>query len=456
MMIGKLLLFGRRQLHTIISREIIKPSSPTPSHLQTYNLSRIDQGIPHIYIPLILFYPNKEDCSLTADDKARKMKKSLSQSLTRYYPFAGRLHTPTAPYIDCSNEGVVFVEAKHDCQLDKFQHMSVEDHTTCQLFADDMVWQNSPHSTMLVGVQLNHFACGGIGLAVSMSHKIGDGCTLGSYISHWASVARYGSTDHKQVLPLKPHFIQSPPKIRVPQLKNNPRPLETSLLNPTCINRVSRKFVFPNSKLNDLKNKVLAEAGSTLSINNPTRVEVLSSLIYKTAVAAATPKSGSFKPSFLVIPVDMRKKVVPKLPQTTVGNLVSLMMVTSRHECETSLSTVVSEIKKQKMELEEVQSMQQVSQKFQLFLQSLGHEDIENFANRSFTCSSLCGFPYNKVDFGWGKPTGASLILSSWDRTGFALTDTSNGDGIEAQVTLVEQNMEIFRNDKELLTFCQY
>ncbi|KAM0056710.1 putative vinorine synthase [Helianthus debilis subsp. tardiflorus] len=94
MMIGKLLLFRRRQLHTIISREIIKPSSPTPSHLQTYNLSWIDQGIPHIYIPLILFYPNKEDCSLTADDKARKMKNSLSQSLTQYYPFAGRLHTP--------------------------------------------------------------------------------------------------------------------------------------------------------------------------------------------------------------------------------------------------------------------------------------------------------------------------------------------------------------------------
>ncbi|KAM0056711.1 putative deacetylvindoline O-acetyltransferase [Helianthus debilis subsp. tardiflorus] len=201
-----------------------------------------------------------------------------------------------------------------------------------------------------------------------------------------------------------------------------------------------------------LANKVLAEAGSTLSINNPTRVEVLSSLIYKTAVSAATPESGSFKPSFLVIPVDMRKKVVPKLPQTTVGNLVSLMMVTTRHECETSLSTVVAEIKKQKMELKEVQSMQQVSQKFQLFLQSLGKEDIKNYANRSFTCSSLCGFPYNKVDFGWG---GTSLILTLWDWTGFMLMDASNGDGIEAHVTLVEQDMEIFRNDKELLTFCQ-
>ncbi|MFS7926538.1 hypothetical protein Hanom_Chr04g00298211 [Helianthus anomalus] len=29
-MIGKLLRFGRRQLHTIISRDIIKPANPNP------------------------------------------------------------------------------------------------------------------------------------------------------------------------------------------------------------------------------------------------------------------------------------------------------------------------------------------------------------------------------------------------------------------------------------------
>ncbi|KAJ0781433.1 putative salutaridinol 7-O-acetyltransferase [Helianthus annuus] len=60
MMIGKILRSGRRQLHTIISREIIKPSSPTPSHHRSYNLSQLDQCIPHIYMPLILFYPNNE------------------------------------------------------------------------------------------------------------------------------------------------------------------------------------------------------------------------------------------------------------------------------------------------------------------------------------------------------------------------------------------------------------
>ncbi|MFS7926540.1 putative chloramphenicol acetyltransferase-like domain superfamily [Helianthus anomalus] len=53
-----------------------------------------------------------------------------------------------------------------------------------------------------------------------------------------------------------------------------------------------REFVFPNSKLS-----VLKKAVSSATNDIPTRVEVLTSLLYKTAVAAATPTSGCFKPS---------------------------------------------------------------------------------------------------------------------------------------------------------------
>ncbi|KAF5781301.1 putative vinorine synthase [Helianthus annuus] len=172
-MIGKILLFQRRKLHTIISREMIKPLSPTPSLHHTYNLSQVDLCSTHVYMPLIFYYPNNEICSLTPNDKAHKIKKSLSQSLTRCYPFAGKLHTPTAPYIDCNDEGVVFVEARNDSHMNMSQH--INDDTVGQLFVDGMFWQMSPpHRATLVGVKLNHFACGGMALGVSMSHRIGD------------------------------------------------------------------------------------------------------------------------------------------------------------------------------------------------------------------------------------------------------------------------------------------
>ncbi|KAJ0672721.1 putative deacetylvindoline O-acetyltransferase [Helianthus annuus] len=443
-MIGKLLRFGRRQLHTIISRDIIKPANPIPSHLQTYNLSELDLLIGKLYIPMLLLYPNKDSCSLTAQDKTRVLKNSLSQSLTKYYPFAGRLPTHKTSYVDCNDKGVVFLEARSEAKLEEFQLGMAQDENLDNLFADDMVCNNSSQSTNLVGIQLNHFACGGVGLAVSMSHLIGDGCTLGSFGNHWASVARYGSADHKEVLPLNPHFIHVPrtdlPEAPVMNQHN------AGLSTP-----VTRKFIFPNSKLNDLK-KLVTSATNDI----PTRVEVLTSLLYKTTVAAATTNSGCFKPSYLMIPANIRRRLPEKLPQTAVGNFVSRMMVPTTHASETSLSMLVREIKKQKSQLEGVKSMQQATENYKLLVSKLGNDqDLKTLIKRTYTCSSLCGYPFNKVDFGWGKPMATAIATRSAGQNSFMLIDTAYGDGIEAHVTLEIQDMEVFQNDKELLSFCQ-
>ncbi|KAJ0716854.1 putative deacetylvindoline O-acetyltransferase [Helianthus annuus] len=265
-----------------------------------------------------------------------------------------------------------------------------------------------------------------------MSHLVGDGCTLASFMNNWALVARYGSPDHEEVLPLNPHFIHFPrtssPLAEAPDMGQQHAVLST---------HVMRKFVFPNSKLSYLKKAVV-------SITNdiPTRVEVLTSLLYKTAVAVATTNPGCFKPSYLFIMADTRKKFVKKLPQTTVGNFVSMMMVPTRHESETALSMLVAEIKKQKLQLEGVESVQQVAEEFELMPSKLGS-------------TSLFGFPFNKVDFGWGKLKAKALALRSADRNGFLLMDTPDGDGIEAHVMLEKEDMETFQNDKELLSFCQ-
>ncbi|KAL7617829.1 hypothetical protein Lser_V15G04417 [Lactuca serriola] len=449
MMIAKLLRLGRRQLNFLISRETIKPSSPTPSHLHIYNLSEVDQLADKGYMPLVLFYANNGNCSLSAHDKALTMKKSLSESLTRYYPLAGRLPSPTTPYVCCNDDGVVFVETKIQRQLDSFKYICEQDENLKELFADDLLSQKSLGSSHIVGVQLNHFSCGGLALGVSMSHTIGDACTLLSFVNHWASVSRYGSADHRAMLPLNPHIIHSP-------ITNSVK-LEAHVVNQVCGNRVKRKFVFPNKKLIELKNKVtiLAEAGSTPFINNPTRVEVLTTLLYKTALVATLEKTGCLKPSYLLMMGNIRNKFIKKLPQNTMGNLVSVLMVHTRHATEISLNGMVAEIKKQKSMLEGIRSVHDAAENITQLRFKLGNDDIKDVAKRSYWCSSLCGLPYNKPDFGWGKPMGASLALLHDDRNGFLLTDTPDGDGIEALVFLEKEDMEIFQTDKEMLSFCQ-
>ncbi|KAL3838939.1 hypothetical protein ACJIZ3_023530 [Penstemon smallii] len=42
----------------IISEENIKPASPTPDHLKTYEVSLLDQLLAHFYMSFVYFFPN--------------------------------------------------------------------------------------------------------------------------------------------------------------------------------------------------------------------------------------------------------------------------------------------------------------------------------------------------------------------------------------------------------------
>lgn len=114
----------------------------------------------------------------------------------------------------------------------------------------------------LVEVQLNHFACGGAAVAVSMSHKVADALTMATFINNWAITTRCQS-------PIGPYFISS-------STSNKIMP-EFMIKAIDKVKYSSRRFVFPNAKLNELKNKVIAMCTTP---TNPTRVELLASLLF--------------------------------------------------------------------------------------------------------------------------------------------------------------------------------
>ncbi|KAB2601211.1 vinorine synthase-like [Pyrus ussuriensis x Pyrus communis] len=94
----------------VIHKEIIKPSSPTPHHLRYLPLSVFDQFKYEIYLPHVVFYPSSsEEHSLVAE-KSELLKKSLSEALTQFYPFAGEFKYNDS--INCDDRGAVFLEAQ--------------------------------------------------------------------------------------------------------------------------------------------------------------------------------------------------------------------------------------------------------------------------------------------------------------------------------------------------------
>ncbi|GMN70182.1 hypothetical protein TIFTF001_039228 [Ficus carica] len=102
----------------IIGREIIKPSSPTPSHLKSFKLSFFDQTVPAIYTSLALFYPSNINNVLTSDQKSSHLKKSLSEALTLFFPLAGRVNDNTT--IECHDVGARYLVAKFNGLLSTF------------------------------------------------------------------------------------------------------------------------------------------------------------------------------------------------------------------------------------------------------------------------------------------------------------------------------------------------
>ncbi|XP_076957900.1 akuammiline synthase 1-like [Bidens hawaiensis] len=440
-MLTKLLRFGRRQLHTIVSREIIKPSSPTPSRNRTYNLSLFDQISPNGHSPIIAFYPNLDQSS---HDKTLDLKNSLSKTLTQYYPFAGRLKKSRPTYVDCNDEGVEYIEAANDSTLSDFLQRSNHEDLD-PLFAKDM-WFD-PHIrgdnegvTCPLAIQVNRFACGGIAVASTLSHKVGDGHTTLNFINHWAAV-----NTKKDTSLINPHIISH-------QTKDYGY-LSELLSARSRVGCVTKSFLFPKQKLNDLKAKVIAmtrESGQP--IVNPTRVEALSWLIHNRAMAAANKKrnSGTFEAIAMVFPMDMRSHLVEKLPETSVGNLYFALESPTTNQSKLAPHITIGEMRENKAAFQSIQNLEAALEMYDQLAPEIILEATKR-VDASHIYSTLYWFPAYDIDFGWGKPVKVTVGGIFKNITVFMAAP--DGNGIVATVCLEKGDMEKLQNDTQLLAF---
>ncbi|CAN6894081.1 unnamed protein product [Brassica oleracea var. botrytis] len=91
----------------VVGRELIKPASSSPQDLLQLSLAYVSAG-PAAYVSTIFFYKTVSGESL--DITSGRLKTSLSDTLSRFYPLAGRME---GDKIICNDEGAVFTEASH-------------------------------------------------------------------------------------------------------------------------------------------------------------------------------------------------------------------------------------------------------------------------------------------------------------------------------------------------------
>ncbi|KAL4567408.1 hypothetical protein LXL04_022992 [Taraxacum kok-saghyz] len=442
-MIRNLVRFSRRQLHTIVSREIIKPSSPTPSHLRTHNLSLLDQIMVNTSMPMVTFYPNTNHSS---HDKTLDLKNSLSQTLTKYYPFAGRFAKAAPTYVDCNDDGADFLEASIDTTLSDFLTKSKHEDLD-QFFPHGLVNHKSNRqfddqldNVIPLAVQVNHFECGGVAVAVSLSHKIADAASLAHFVNDWAKMTRFCSSEKRREFSDDPQFIQ------FQHVNSN----STEFVYERPDDCVTRSFIFPKLKIDELKLKVKTmTAESAEPITNPSRVDVLTWLLYKSAVTAFTENNpGSCKPTGVAQLVNVRSKMMEKLPEKSIGNFVTHMEIQTKNRSEIRPESVIGELKKQITQFKAVRNIEAVFG----IISNVDFEEVKRRDVNLYVCSSMCGYDAYGIDFGWGKPM-KTTIAGDLGKNSFVLMDAPGMDGIEVIACLRKHDMAIFESDPELLAY---
>ncbi|KAM7488317.1 hypothetical protein LguiB_025801 [Lonicera macranthoides] len=440
----------------ILSRETIKPYSPTPSHLKTFKLSFLDQISPIVYVPIIFYYPLSTAAHHNKTEQIlNRLKVSLSKTLSVFFPLAGRIRDHLS--VDCNDEGVLLSEARVNCHLSEFleqpQLELLEQFLPCSQFC--MV---PLQEAVQVAIQLNVFASGGIAIGACFFHKIVDGATMGAFLKCWAAIASESSSDIPE-----PDFLaaseQYPPR---EELRDG-----LSLLNQSWVVKngkgVRRRFVFDATAISSLKD------GLTTSNScgaNPSRVSVVASFMWKSAMAASRSALGSQhrKSSVLGFSVNMRPRLLPPLPESCFGHMVwqavAAYKAPSNGEDKADLHAVlVSLLRESVGKLNDITGTIKGDEGFR-GLSKFREEMKELFCGEedpdAYIFTSWCKFGYNKLDFGWGKPIWVSHIGGSLDPmfvNYLMLIESASGDGLEAWVCLDERVMAILERDPDFLAF---
>ncbi|MCD7465917.1 hypothetical protein HAX54_002132 [Datura stramonium] len=422
----------------IISKEMIKPSSPTPPPLRIHKLSLLDQISPPVFIPLIFFYQD-DDQLFHNINRATKLeyclKQSLSEALTRFYPLAGRLGDNKS-FIDCNDAGAEFIVAQvHGYSLSQvIETPKMEElrEFLPRVYGNDDD-DDDDDDDVLLAVQVNLFDCDeGIAIGVCMSHKVGDGSSIVTFINAYAAIAR--GQGNAQIV--QPNFNLAATLFPPIDLSNSSFKPSIGMKKEKLF--MTKRFVFDKEKLDALKKS--ASSGS--QVNDPTRVEALSAFLWKRLMKAS--RDSNKKMFAAVHAVNIRSRVNPTLPDYFFGNLWTAALAfpemvigsvnTTNDDLVYQLRSAIRKINSDYTKILEngQEFMKHMGKLVELF--SKGEVEFCNF-------TSWCRFPMYEVDFGWGKPVWVCTTTFPYENM-IIFVSTKCGEGIEAWVNMhVDDNI---------------
>ncbi|KAK4352980.1 hypothetical protein RND71_028498 [Anisodus tanguticus] len=406
----------------IISKEIIKPSSPSPKSPKSHKLSLLDQKAPNCYTTFILFY-HKNSSSSDLVNVLDSLKVSLSKTLNHMNQLAGRVKDGFT--VECNGQGVAFLCAKvHEDMSSVLENLKIQ--VLRKLLPLNPLTRSDDY--VLLALQITCFVCGGIAIGICISHLIADGSSVATFLNTWACISRAKNDS----INISDNLFMDCTSIFPPKEVHSFSVFQFGGKDQIPPKMAARRFVFDESNILALKTK--AERSTS-------RVEAVLAFVWEAVIAAMQKRNNNsaIKNSVIRIPIDLRRRIQPPLPQQTMGNIIH--MAEANWEVSEGALDYKSLVKKVQDSIKNVTKHGYDAKNMDDRVTALNKEV------GILSSTSLCKLPFYDIDFGWGRPKWASVGAIATNLV--VLMDTRDGKGIEVWLGLVEEDMAILETNQE-------
>ncbi|KAI3890051.1 hypothetical protein MKW92_039251 [Papaver armeniacum] len=421
------------------------------------------------YMQKGLLFGNDEKC---IDEKISHLKISLSHTLDRFFPLAGRLaiekhedDNTISVYIDCNSEGVEFIHATADISVEDIVSPTyVPQSLIDPLFTLTGVPNYKGQSHPLLSVQVTELRDGAVFIGCSANHSVCDGTSFWHFINSWSEIAR-SAENHASCPPpvFERWFIKDTDcPIRLPFSFADKLSAAVSDTNTTEASPlegpVEKCFHFTKANITELK----ARANSEIIISETKQNMVISSFqallahVWTAVIRCRSSLNENYDDSRVLVVLllmNNRTKLIPPLPETYFGNsLVAGLINLKEGELIKKGSGVLASLLKEMVNSNNFEkSTSFVESWMEKPIMPGPGDDVSGIFSNMLVARSSQWFNMYGNDFGWGRPIA---VKTGRNGKNYGTTTVSPGpvDGsVDIEISLPVEIFKAMENDTEFM-----